>query len=111
MPLWNWGPGPFTDLAGNARKLRALADDLDRIALGQHPQAADLQSAPTLSDWGLVLSQPTHLVGIVHGHPEIADGRICRTSALVMLDPPAGYARTLSRFYRLGQPRTGGDVQ
>jgi len=37
MSVLNQGPGPFPHLAEIARKYRAIADDLDRIARGRHP--------------------------------------------------------------------------
>ena len=35
MSVLNQGPGPFPHLAEIARKYRAIADDLDRIARGR----------------------------------------------------------------------------
>lgn len=102
MPILNHGSGPFPHLARLACKLSALAEDLQQIARGEHPTERALREAPILMDWRVSLSPMPHLVGTVVGHPEIADGRICRTSELVTFDPVSGYARTFSRFYRLG---------
>lgn len=102
MVIRHSGPGPFPDLARRAARYRALAEDLDRIARGEHPTADDLRDAPILFEWGLRLHPGPFLVGIVFGHPYIDDGATCNTSELLTLDPNGGYARTLSRFYRLG---------
>lgn len=112
MSILNRGPGPFPELARRARKYRALAEDLERIARGEHPNDAILRSAPHLSDWRVYLHPLPYLLGTVVGHPQIENGQICRTSQLVTFDPIAGYARTFSRFYRLEPreiPHRGGD--
>jgi hypothetical protein len=84
--------------------LRRLADDLDRIAAGQAPTPADLDHAPLLVDWR---SAPTWngfcLTGFAAGHPRLG-ARTIATSQLWAFDPKRRWARTLSRFYRLGVP-------
>lgn len=111
MPVLHRGLGPFPDLARLAHVHRRLADDLDRIARGEHPEANDLQDAPLLMEWKVYLAPIPHLTGIVLGHPYIPDGHTCRTSELFTFDPTAGYARTLSRFYRLLPRPMPGSVQ
>lgn len=111
MPVLHRGPGPFPDLARTAEQHRRLADDLDRIARGEHPNADDLRDAPLLMEWKVYLAPVPHLQGIVLGHPYIPDGDICRTSELFTFDPTAGYARTRSRFYRLLLRPAPGSVQ
>ena len=49
------------------------------------------------------------LIGVVSGHPSIADGW-CTTSVVLAADEAAGWARTVSRYYRLG-PRLGETLQ
>ena len=100
MSVLNQGNGPFPRLAENARKYRAIADDLDRIAPGWHPCEDELRDAPRMWEWRVVEYPVPHLVGIVLGHPLLRDGEI-RTSELLTYDPERGYARTVSRFYRL----------
>ncbi|AMB44807.1 MULTISPECIES: DUF6634 family protein [Methylobacteriaceae] len=102
MSILNTGPGPFPCLRRLACKYRSLADDLECISEGQHPDERKLRDAPLLLDWRVFIAPIPHLQGIVVGHPEIADGAMCRTSGLITFDPFAGYARTFSRFYRLG---------
>lgn len=110
MSILNRGAGPFPELARRARKYRSLADDLDRIARGEHPTEGDLQGAPYLSDWKFYLLPLPYLLGYVVGHPYIENGQICRTSELITFDPVAGYARTYSRFYRLGDRLNASDA-
>jgi hypothetical protein len=88
-------------------RLRALADDLDRIAQGEAPTAADLATAPLLVDWRFMLTWAgAGLVGFAAGHP-LRGSRHIATSPLWVLDPALRWARTLSRFYRLGVPAGG----
>jgi hypothetical protein len=78
-----------------------------RIATGFAPGEAELAGAPLLSHWA-VETQPGgtgRFVGIVTGHPSIPDGW-CTTSIVLVVDIDAGWARTVSRYYRLG-PKLG----
>ncbi|MCJ2121774.1 DUF6634 family protein [Methylobacterium sp. J-077] len=111
MSILNRGPGPFPELTHRASKYRALAEDLERIARGEHPGELDLRDAPYLFDWQLFLMPLPYLLGTVFGHPKIEDGHICRTSELITFDPVTGYARTFSRFYRLGSPAPKDGIQ
>jgi hypothetical protein len=88
-------------------RLRALADDLDRIAAGHAPTPVDLAQAPLLVDWKLMLSwSGLCLVGFAAGHP-LLGAKTIATSPLWVLDPALRWARTLSRFYKLGVPAGG----
>jgi len=44
------------------------------------------------------------LAGATTGHPLLGDCPIIRTSELFAIDADRGWARTYSRFYRLGRP-------
>jgi hypothetical protein len=88
--------------------LRRLADDLDRIAAGRAPTPADLDHAPLLVDWRFALTWNGFcLTGFAAGHPRLG-ARTIATSQLWAFDPERRWARTLSRFYRLGVPEGGG---
>lgn len=90
------------------RRLRGLADDLDRVAAGTAPMASDLKNAPLLVDWQPALTwNGICLAGFVAGHPLLGNRKIV-TSHLWALDPGLRWARTLSRFYRLGLAADGG---
>src|SRR3546814_3145469 len=83
------------------------SDLLARLERGESPSAAELASAPQLDFWylterGLVLA----LGGIVTGHPNLADGAHVRTSALLWIADDKSIARTISRFYRLGERKS-----
>ena len=83
-------------------RLRPLADDLDAIARGRSPKANVLACAPILSKWCFFAAPGgVRLMGVVDGHPEAGPGPIL-TSPLYAVDPKLEWARTLSRFYRLG---------
>lgn len=84
------------------RRLRALLRDLEQIAAGYQP-GAELSDAPFLDDYTPSFRWEPCLIGIVQGHP-IVRGPAIQTSGLWAYAPDLGWARTLSRFYRLGQP-------
>jgi hypothetical protein len=95
---------PDAITSGLTARLRRLADDLDRIAALTAPADEELAQAPLLVDWRLVLSlSGLSLTGFVAGHALLGSGYIV-TSPLWVLDPDLRWARTLSRFYRLGLP-------
>ncbi len=78
--------------------LRAIA------AAGAGPSDADLAIAPVLSDWKAAISPGGHVMlwGEVTDHPLLGTASIT-TSQLIAIDPEAGWARTASRWYRLGR--------
>ncbi|WP_051949289.1 DUF6634 family protein [Methylosinus sp. PW1] len=91
----------------NERIANAL-DVVERLRSGWRPGESALAEAVFIDDW-LLVSDPaedgTHsLYGVVSGHPRIREGRLTRTSIVLWLDPEAGIARTVSRWYRLGTP-------
>ncbi|HWL56816.1 MAG TPA: DUF6634 family protein [Paracoccus sp. (in: a-proteobacteria)] len=67
------------------------------------PSEADLADAPVLSDWKAAISPGGHVMlwGEVVDHPLLGNASI-HTSQLIAMDPEAGWARTASRWYRLG---------
>ncbi|MEJ6391201.1 DUF6634 family protein [Gymnodinialimonas ulvae] len=72
------------------------------------PTAAELDCAPFLAGWVSVRSDGdtgAHLVGDVDAHPA-SIGPMIHTSPLCGIDPDAGWARTVSRWYRLGDRST-----
>lgn len=95
---------PCPDIHADLKRLQGLVQDLERIHRGQHPDAAILGDAPVIHDWAIVRRQEACLAGTITGHPKIAHGHTGVTSGLWFLAPGLGYARTLSRFYNLGQP-------
>ncbi|QEU09179.1 DUF6634 family protein [Paracoccus yeei] len=86
------------DRAWFDKELRAIA------AARAGPSEADLAQAPVLSDWKAAISPGGHvmLCGEVVNHPLLGHASI-HTSQPVAIDPEAGWARTASRWYRLGR--------
>lgn len=77
------------------------------LAQGWRPSDSELQHAPFLAEWQPIML-PTgdiFLLGFVTGHPHIRNGKFCSTSPLIAYDARlAEWARTVSRWYRLGLP-------
>jgi hypothetical protein len=95
---------------GSIAQARALADDLAAvIERGAPPPAADLAQAPIIDLWRPAVCTQTGLLGVVAGHPRIIDGRSALTTSIFAIDVDAGWARTWSRFYRLGRSHGSND--
>lgn len=84
-------------------RLTRLVADLKTFCATKAPASSELTMAPMLDRW-LVTSRPAYcLAGEVSGHPLLAGaGRRVVTSDLVLIDAERGWARTRSRWYRLG---------
>ncbi|WP_066475914.1 DUF6634 family protein [Bosea sp. WAO] len=84
-------------------RLLRLVADLKAFCAAKEPTDAQLAEAPVIERWR-VTSKPAYcLVGEVSGHPLLAgSGRRVVTSDLVLIDGIRGWARTRSRWYRLG---------
>lgn len=69
------------------------------------PSEADLAEAPVIDRWLPLFSKPFNLLlwGEVTDHPELGSNFIT-TSQLLAVNAKAGWARTRSRWYRLGMP-------
>ncbi|KAB2662651.1 hypothetical protein F9K91_21410 [Brucella tritici] len=90
------------------RMLKALVDDLQRILEGDYPDEQLLTNSPAITSWKLSARRATCLEGVLFEHPrlrQIVPHGI--TSELWLLDLDRNYARTFSRFYRLGQKDIG----
>lgn len=87
-----------------ADRLIALASDMEKIRNGADPR--DLASgAPILDHWIVAEHSVPHLAGLSSGHPILTGtGRLIATSDLVLVAHDCSWARTRSRFYRLGRP-------
>lgn len=96
-----------------SQRIRDARRDVDLLESGWAPPPEMLADAPLLEDW-LLARHPMGdvcLVGRCTGHPRLPDGPT-NTSPVVALDPAAGWARTVSRWYRLGRkltPRPAGE--
>src|SRR5690348_13323698 len=85
--------------------LQRLHSDLSRIYSGRAPTHDDLDTAPILDAWERGVRLTRCLSGIAFGHPVHSHSRLIQTSELFAIDTSACWARTWSRFYRLGAPR------
>lgn len=94
---------PVPEIGPDIERLRSLVADLERIRRGEHPGRRTLAQAPILDNWRMTERPEFCLTGHVRGHPDIGEGRQAITSPLWVLAPSLGYARTLSRFYVLGE--------
>lgn len=93
-------------LAGHISLLKSLVHDLEEIQAGQLPTEEMLTNAPLITDWKLHQRWSTCLTGSIIEHPLLGNtshGSI--TSQLWVIDEKNGFARTLSRYYRLGKRR------
>lgn len=106
------------DIAGEIARLESLVTALDRIGSGGMPPAAELEAAPLLDPYCLDTCTLTCLPrnalhslqrrsvgdgeGANQGHP-VLKGPVIRTTEVWALATELGWARTLSRLYRLGR--------
>ena len=83
-------------------RIEAFLNHVDSLSTGT-PTPAELETAPCLDEWSAIRDDETVLlIGIVTGHPHIRDRGRARTSLLFQVHPEKGWARTWSRYYRLG---------
>ena len=78
---------------------------------GYRPKPEVITAAPLLDEWRVVPARippaadgMRELVGNVSGHPDFANGQRIRTTPLLFDNKSESYARTFSRFFRLGRP-------
>lgn len=87
------------------RRLSALLADMSVLRSGASP--ADLANGepPFLDGWVVAQRPIPCLVGLSSGHPRlVGTGRPIATSDLWLMSADNSWARTLSRWYRLGRP-------
>jgi hypothetical protein len=82
--------------------LRRLLCDLEKLRRSGVPTSSSLSEAPFLDEWSFAHRLVPCLSGYPEGHPTCRSGRMARTSDLWVIAPEQRYARTLTRFYRLG---------
>jgi hypothetical protein len=87
-------------------RLASLVTDMERIRRGELPKAlASGEDAPILDRWILGHRPVPCLAGLSTGHPRLAGvNRAIATSDLWLMSEDRTWARTLSRWYRLGRP-------
>jgi hypothetical protein len=96
-------PGSLAKEIGRLKNLLAALEALEAGTID--PQA--LKGAPLLDKWSHSSRKVPCLEGVVEGHPQLPDGeKIATSEAYVHLRADdEHFVRTLSRWYRLGEPR------
>lgn len=84
--------------------LTSLLCDIRDLRVGEIPCPMDLSAAPVIDQWSYGLVPTRCIVGAVRGHPILGDRARVHTSQLILIDAKSGWARTWSRYYRLGAP-------
>ncbi len=87
---------------------RRLASDLEKV---ERDGPESIAPDASISDWMIAKRAVPILLGTVLGHPHVADGKPAATTEIVYWDDHWQLARTLTRWYRLGRPLTGGSNQ
>ena len=108
MPIFVGREGICGNILHNVVRVEQLAADLELIARGELPSDQDLSSAPFIDARTVALRLVPCFVGIWSNHPRL-NGPVVTTTDLWVFAPDLDWARTLSRFYRLGTPRPEGD--
>jgi hypothetical protein len=89
-------------------RIKVASADLKRLEQGWRPSALDLTDAVTLSNWIIGIephTKQTVFWGEAVGHPILGTRHIV-TSPILWISKDRQIARTLSRWYRLGEPAT-----
>jgi hypothetical protein len=84
--------------------LTSLLCDIRDLRTGEIPRSMDLSAAPIIDKWSYGLVPARCIAGSVRGHPILGNLARVHTSEFVLIDPENGWARTWSRYYRLGAP-------
>ena len=95
-------------------KLQSARKAVYKLRAGWRPGPDLLNRAPRLYDWTFEETWPGHyvLMGAVVGHPLLCYLITIHTSLLLGLDARnLAWARTISRFYALGEPRVDGTAR
>ena len=86
-------------------RLSALVADMSALRGGAAPGILTGEEPPFLGGWGLAQRPVPCLVGLSSGHPRLfGSGRPIATSDLWLMSADQSWARSLSRWYRLGRP-------
>jgi hypothetical protein len=96
--------GPLADYLD---RLELLISDLQNLQRGIFPAPTRLACAPLIDRFIIGVRTDPCLIGEIHGHPHLRSPHGV-TSSLWLYAPELGWARTLSRFYRLGRPAGAG---
>ncbi|WP_426131805.1 DUF6634 family protein [Pararhizobium sp. PWRC1-1] len=95
-----------TRITAEIRRLKKLLADLERLESGTVTSPA-LLAVPFLDQWVHSWRKVPCLEGVVEGHPSLPNGHGIVTSEVYahLRADDEYFVRTLSRWYRLGEPR------
>jgi hypothetical protein len=106
----------LAESAADREQLLEGAAMLQWIKAGARPPDEAWTTAPLLDDWKIVPARTppaaedmSELEGTVTDHPDFRDGQRIRTTPLLFKPESSKWARTVTRFWRLGT-RDKGDV-
>jgi hypothetical protein len=103
--LFRQGAKADAEFVSQARRLKALSADMERVLEGILPEAIVSEEPPLLDRWILGNTLAPCLVGLSTGHPTLVGAnRAIATSNVWLMSDDMTWARTLSRWYRLGRP-------
>ncbi|RWM39942.1 DUF6634 family protein [Mesorhizobium sp.] len=92
-------------------RLSALVADMEAIGRGLAPEDLVEGEAPLLDRWILGHRPIPCLVGLSTGHPRLpGENRPIATSDVWLMSEDRSWARTLSRWYKLGRPAGHADL-
>lgn len=86
------------------QSLKKLVQDMENIRNGHFPGYRALVRAPRIENWAVRYRSVPCLTGEISAHPELGNAKNGITSDLWILAPHHGFARTMSRYYALGEP-------
>ena len=87
------------------RRLSVLVADMSALLGGVSPEDLTDGEAPVLDHWVVAHRPIPCLAGLSSGHPRLlGTGRTIATSDLWLMSTDQSWARSLSRWYRLGRP-------
>jgi hypothetical protein len=105
MPVFRPGETGGDALAIETERVRSLLADMERILGGHPPETIANDDPPILDQWKLINRPTPCLVGLSTGHPKLPGAnREIVTSDVWLMSDDLTWARTLSRWYRLGRP-------
>lgn len=105
MLLFNQNESPSAAFQRGMERITRLAVDIERIHSGVSPADIAGSDVPILDRWIVGQRLIPCLAGLSTGHPLLpGENRMIGTTDLWLLSEDRTWARTLSRWYRLGRP-------
>jgi len=95
---------PYGSLRCLENTLTNMLEDVRKLETGEVICPSSLNNAPMIDRWEFGMVPTRCIIGSVSGHPYLNPGARARTSQIILCDAVNGWARTWSRYYRLGAP-------